>query len=141
MIPKWSENYVPLLTIGQLNIPLPIENKQALIRKAASFVMLAGRMYNQGIDGVLRLCIEPGEAHQCSYHHRRTPHGGRPNVKTSFLGWSVVANYERRSLRLCEEVQGMQCQTTTSTCNTLSSFNSPKMEPIHCRLPRAAHIA
>ena len=31
MIPKWSENYVPLLTIGQLNIPLPIESKQALI--------------------------------------------------------------------------------------------------------------
>ena len=27
MIPKWSENYVPLLTIGQLNIPLPIESK------------------------------------------------------------------------------------------------------------------
>ena len=24
MIPKWSENLVPLMTIGQLNIPLPI---------------------------------------------------------------------------------------------------------------------
>lgn len=32
MIPRWSEKYVPLLTIGQLDIPLPIERKQALIR-------------------------------------------------------------------------------------------------------------
>ena len=57
MIPKWSKNYVPLLTIGQLNIPLPIESKQALIRNATSFVMLAGRMYNRGVNGVLHLCI------------------------------------------------------------------------------------
>ena len=61
MIPKWSEYYVPLLTIGQLNIPLPIKNKQALIQNTASFVMLAGQMYNRGLDGVLQLCIEPRE--------------------------------------------------------------------------------
>ena len=61
IIPKWSENYVPLLTIGQLNIPLPIERKQALIRNVASFVMLARWMYTTGVVGVLRLCIEPQE--------------------------------------------------------------------------------
>ena len=61
MIPKWSENFVPLLTIGQLDIPLPIQEKQSLIQNAASFVMLAGRMYHLGWDGILRLCIEPQE--------------------------------------------------------------------------------
>ena len=59
MIPKWSEKLVPLLTIGQLDIPLPIQEKYSLIQKAASFVMLAGRMYHLGRDGILRLCIEP----------------------------------------------------------------------------------
>ena len=53
MIPRWSEDYVPLLTIAQLDIPLPIESNQALIWSVASFVMLAGRMYHRGIDGVL----------------------------------------------------------------------------------------
>ena len=61
MVPKWSEKIVPLLTIGQLDIPLPIQDKQSMIQNAASFVMLAGRMYNLGRDGVLRLCIEPQE--------------------------------------------------------------------------------
>ena len=42
MIPKWSEKFVPLLTIGQLDIPLPIQEKHSLIQNAASFVMLAG---------------------------------------------------------------------------------------------------
>ena len=31
MIPKWSEQYVPLMTIGQFDIPLPLREKQALI--------------------------------------------------------------------------------------------------------------
>ena len=42
MIPKWSEKFFPLLTIGQLDIPLPIREKQSLIQNATSFVMLAG---------------------------------------------------------------------------------------------------
>ena len=42
MIPKWSERMVPLLTIGQLDFPLPIQEKYSLIQKAASFVMLSG---------------------------------------------------------------------------------------------------
>ena len=58
MIPKWSEQYVPLMTIGQFDIPLLIKEKQDLIHNAASFVMLAGRMYQLGRDGILCLCIE-----------------------------------------------------------------------------------
>ena len=70
MIPKWSEKYVPLLTIGQLNIPFPLHEKQALVQKAASFVMLAGRMYRLGKDGILRLCIE----HQEKEHYLIAAH-------------------------------------------------------------------
>ena len=65
MIPKWSEKwskkFVPLLTIGQLDIPLAMKEKQTLVQCTALFVMLAGRMYHRGIDGVLQLCIEEGE--------------------------------------------------------------------------------
>ena len=61
MIPKWSDKFVPLLTIGQLDIPLPIREKQSLVQNAASFVMLAGRMYHLVRDGILHLCIEPQE--------------------------------------------------------------------------------
>ena len=61
MIPKWSEKFVPLLTIGLLDIPLPIREKQSLIQNATSFVMLAGRMYHLERDGILCLCIEPQE--------------------------------------------------------------------------------
>ena len=61
MIPKWSEQYVPLMTIGRLDIPLPIKEKQALLQGSASLTMLAGRLYNMGKDGVLRLCIEPSQ--------------------------------------------------------------------------------
>ena len=61
MIPKWSEKMIPLLTIGQIDFPLPIQEKYSLIQKAASFVMLAGRMYHLGRDGILRLCIEDQE--------------------------------------------------------------------------------
>ena len=48
MIPRWSEEMVPLLTIGQMDIPIPLREKQAMIQKTASFVMLARRMYTKG---------------------------------------------------------------------------------------------
>ena len=54
---------IPLLTIGQIDFPLPIQEKYSLIQKEASFVMLAGRMYHLGWDGILRLCIEPQKEH------------------------------------------------------------------------------
>ena len=53
MIPRWSEEFVPLLTMGQMDIPIPMKEKQAMIQKTASFVMLAGRMYHKGQEGIL----------------------------------------------------------------------------------------
>ena len=61
MVPRWSEDLIPLLTIGQLNIPKPLQERQIMVQKSSPFVMLAGQMYNKGQDGVLRLCIEPEE--------------------------------------------------------------------------------
>ena len=61
MIPRWSEEIVSLLTIGQMDIPVPLKEKQAMVQKAAPFVMLAGRLYHRGMDGIMRLCIELGE--------------------------------------------------------------------------------
>ena len=49
------------MTIGQLDIPLPIQEKQSMIQGSASLTMLAGRLYQLGQDGILRLCIEPFE--------------------------------------------------------------------------------
>ena len=42
MVPRWSEELIPLLTIGQLNIPKPLQEKQLLVQKSSPFVMLAG---------------------------------------------------------------------------------------------------
>ena len=31
MVPRWSEELIPLLTIGQLNIPRPLQERQLLV--------------------------------------------------------------------------------------------------------------
>ena len=53
MIPKGSEDYVPLLTIGQMDIHVPLREKQALIQMTTPFVMLVGRMYHTRHDKIL----------------------------------------------------------------------------------------
>ena len=84
MIPKWSEQYVPLMTIGKFDIPLPLREKQALIQEIASLKMLARHLYKEGQDGILRLCIEPFEkAHYLETAHvssRKHPHGWQPDT-------------------------------------------------------------
>ena len=58
MIPRWSEELVSLLTIGQIDVPIPLREKKAMIQKTTSFVMRVGRMYNKGLDRILIWCIE-----------------------------------------------------------------------------------
>ena len=48
MVPQWSEELIPLLTIGQLNIPMPLRERQIMVHRSSPFVMLAGWMYNKG---------------------------------------------------------------------------------------------
>ena len=53
MVPRWSEEFIPLLTIGKLNIPRPLRERQLMVQKLSPFVMIVGRMYNKGQDGAL----------------------------------------------------------------------------------------
>ncbi|MCO5558107.1 hypothetical protein L7F22_011684 [Adiantum nelumboides] len=57
MVPRWSEEVIPLLTIGSLYLT----KQPSIIGASRSLVMLAGRLYKQGSDQILRLCIETHE--------------------------------------------------------------------------------
>lgn len=43
-----------------------------MIQRIISFVMIAGRMYGKGTDGILRLWIEPEEQYFYSRHAYET---------------------------------------------------------------------
>ena len=95
MIPKWSEQYVPLMTIGQFNNSLPLREKWALIQEIASLKMLAGHFYKEGQDSVLRLCIELFEkAHYLEIAHVAVGNihmAGNQTPLTNPLGRGLVA--------------------------------------------------
>ncbi|MCO5564622.1 hypothetical protein L7F22_018287 [Adiantum nelumboides] len=57
MVPRWSEEVIPLLTIGSLYLT----KQPSIIGASRSLVMLAGKLYKQGSDQILRLCIEVHE--------------------------------------------------------------------------------
>lgn len=50
MIPKWSEKYVSLMTIGKFNIPIPLREKRTLIQEIATLKILARRLYKDDQD-------------------------------------------------------------------------------------------
>ena len=73
MVPIWSEQWIPLLSIAQTKIPrvLPRSKNRNLL--GGKLKLLARRLYHKGNDGILWLCIEPLEqeyflkqAHQSS---------------------------------------------------------------------------
>ena len=70
MIPRWSEDIVTLLSIGTLEITQSKPIDKAIIEQSGPFQLLSGRLYHQGLDGVLRLCIEPSETalYLCEAH-------------------------------------------------------------------------
>ena len=61
MVPKWSEPWIPLLSIAQIEIPRSLPNVTDQILLGGKFKLIAGRLYHQGKDQILRLCIEPSE--------------------------------------------------------------------------------
>ena len=70
MVPQWSKDLVPFLTIGKLHLSNSFEGNLFHIEQTRDFVMLADRPYKRGSDGVLRMCIEPTEANrylQCAH--------------------------------------------------------------------------
>ena len=46
------------MTIGRIDKPLPISQKKHILEQATTLIMFAGRLYKEGTDGVVRLCIE-----------------------------------------------------------------------------------
>ena len=53
MVPKWSKDIVPMLTIGSLRLNDSMETNLTLIEQSTQFSMIAGRLYKQGQDNVL----------------------------------------------------------------------------------------
>ena len=72
MVPSWSADFIPLMTIGQLSIPGTLKEKRDMVQKVMPFVMIAGRMYRKGADGILRLCVEPEEQYFYLKHAHET---------------------------------------------------------------------
>lgn len=61
MVPKWSEQWVPLVSIGFSAIPRSIDNTKAMLSAAKDYKLVSGRLYKEGRDGILRLCIGPAD--------------------------------------------------------------------------------
>ena len=59
MVPRWSEQWIPLLSIAQIETPKSIPEHIDIIFLGGKFKLLAGRLYHEGNDKILRLCIEP----------------------------------------------------------------------------------
>ena len=61
MIPKWSKNLVPLLTIGNLKLNDSMDRNISFVEKSKEYSMIARRLYKLGKDGILKLCVETQE--------------------------------------------------------------------------------
>ena len=61
MVPEWSEQWIPLLTLAQIDIPRSMPDLTNQVFLGGKFKLLAGRLYHEGNDKILRLCIEPSE--------------------------------------------------------------------------------
>ena len=55
MVPKWSEQWIPLLSIGFFEVPRSFATTEAMINLAKNFKLILGRLYKEGHDGILRL--------------------------------------------------------------------------------------
>ena len=53
---------MPVLTLGKLQLTPSIETNLAYVEQSRNFIMLAGRLYKQGKDQILHLCIEKKES-------------------------------------------------------------------------------
>ena len=62
MVSQWSKNLVPFFTLGKLHLSKWLEGNLLHIKLMMNFVMLVRRLYKQGTDGVLRVCIESTDA-------------------------------------------------------------------------------
>ena len=74
MVPKWSENIVSLLTIGNIQDQPPLQVEQTRL-----YALLVGRLYKSQKDKVLSLCIEPKD----QYYYLQYAHVAVGNIHFS----------------------------------------------------------
>ena len=73
MVPKWSERWVPLLSIAFSKIPRSIETTETMLQIATDYKLVSRRLYKEGLDGILRLCVEPSDyPHYLARAHQNT---------------------------------------------------------------------
>ena len=59
MVPKWSKDIVPVLTIGNLQLSTSKEASVSYIEQSQHYAMVAGRLYQkEDGDPLMRLCID-----------------------------------------------------------------------------------
>ena len=59
MVPKWSKDIVPMLTVGNLQLSTSKETSLSYIEQSQHHAMVAGRLYQkEDGDPIMRLCID-----------------------------------------------------------------------------------
>ena len=62
MVPRWSEELIPMMTICQFsNIPCPFNLHKAIIERIVGIMMIASHLYKKQQNGVYNRCIGPKE--------------------------------------------------------------------------------
>jgi hypothetical protein len=57
MVDDYFTDIVQFLSIGMASSDMTIAQKQQIVVKVASYKLIPGKLYNLGVDGILRLCV------------------------------------------------------------------------------------
>lgn len=105
---------------------------QALIQGASMLSMLGGRLYKEGNDGMLCICIEPCEKpHRLQFHTSSTKghtNNKKSNVEACNATRGLVANHESTSQLVPMTKPKMPKTCSVVTFHHVSYFRSSKME-------------
>ena len=102
-----------------------------MIQETATLKMLARRLYKEGQDGVLRLCIEPFE----KAHYLETAHvavgnihmAGNQTLKQILWAGFGGLPFNKRLMSMSGNARTAK-QMNHITCHLISSFYSTKVE-------------
>ena len=61
MVPKWSAKWIPLISIGKMEIPRAMPHLENISHMVGNLKLIVGLLDHEVQDGILRLCIEPFE--------------------------------------------------------------------------------
>ncbi|MCO5552095.1 hypothetical protein L7F22_005605 [Adiantum nelumboides] len=125
MVPRWSEEVIPLLTIGSLYLT----KQPSIIGVSRSLVMLAERLYKQGSDQILRLCIEVHEQDlYLSQSHVQTTgiHNGHAQTYQRLMRMGALGTIEDLSVASSQAALIQQAKYVPKAVKTTSSAASSR---------------